>query len=399
MAVQSDRVLFAKNSDRDPNEAQVLEWVGGRRHCRGETLRCTWIGVPQVRSTHSVLLSRPFWTWGAEMGANEHGVVIGNEAVFTNQRYARLGLTGMDLVRLALERGEDAEAAAAVIVDMIDAHGQGGGCGLENGRFTYHNSFIVADCRTAFVLETAGNCWQADRVSGVRCLSNELTLGDFAARYRERPAVKTVIAGARQRRRRTEEQARRATRLQDMMAALRDHGAPGHDGAAPRYTPLFGAMGAPCMHGGGLLVSSQTTASWVSELTRQGCAHWVTATAAPCTSLYKPVAVAHPVDLGAAPRERFDAESYWWRHERLHRRVLGAPRDLRDELAGELQRVQEGWLADPPPAAAAFAEGDRLSERWLRNPRLRLAVDARPWWVRRYWRQRNSWAALSDNGV
>ncbi len=121
--VGEGRVLFAKNSDRDANEAQFLEWHPARDHPFGGSVKCTWIEIPQVKRTHAILISRPVWMWGAEMGANEHGVIIGNEAVLTKKRVAKTGLTGMDLVRLALERADSASRGVEVIVDLIQAHG------------------------------------------------------------------------------------------------------------------------------------------------------------------------------------------------------------------------------------------------------------------------------------
>ena len=44
---------------------------------------------------------------------------------------------------------------------------------------------------------------------------------------------------------------------------------------------LNGAMRGPCVHAGGQVSNTQTTASWVAELTPAGAHHWATGTAAP----------------------------------------------------------------------------------------------------------------------
>jgi hypothetical protein len=97
--------LFAKNSDRPPAERQVYEWVPGQRYTGPQ--RVTHIEVaPHTAPTLGCLIARPAWMWGAEHGVNEAGVAAGNTTVYTtvDPRPATTGLTGMDLVRLALEQ-------------------------------------------------------------------------------------------------------------------------------------------------------------------------------------------------------------------------------------------------------------------------------------------------------
>jgi secernin len=392
LVVGPGRVLLAKNSDRDPNEAQMLEWHPRRTHPPGASVRCTWIDVPQAASTNAVLISRPFWMWGAEMGANEHGVAIGNEAVFTREPYAETGLTGMDLLRLALERSATAEGAVETITGLIESHGQGGGCGHERRSFTYHNSFAIADPGEAWVLETAGAHWAVERVpAGVRSISNGLTIPGFAERYGDR--LRTAVSSCRTRRAVTERLAAEDASPGSLIRVLRSHG----DHTWPAYSPLNGGMSAPCMHAGGIVASSQTTASWVSDLRADGATHWATASAAPCTSLFKPFHVDDPVDLGPAPDDHFDPRTLWWRHERLHRAAMRDPAAAHDLFAAERDDVERRWLEEPPTGAQAVADADELLDRWTARVDAETAVDRRPPWVRRYWRVRDRRAGLTSS--
>ena len=81
-----NKAIFAKNSDRSPNEPQVVEFYPAQVH-EETTVKTTYIEVEQVRETLGFVLSRPTWLWGGEMGVNECGVCIGNEAVFTKGKY------------------------------------------------------------------------------------------------------------------------------------------------------------------------------------------------------------------------------------------------------------------------------------------------------------------------
>jgi secernin len=384
VVVNPDGVIFAKNSDRDANEAQFPEWIAAADHTADTTVQCTYLEIPQVRRTHAVVLSRPFWMWGAEIGSNEHGVTIGNEAVFTDEPYAKTGLTGMDLLRLALERSTTADQAVDVIVGLLVRYGQGGGCGYEDRSFTYHNSFIIADRSGAVVLETAGSKWATERVtSGVRTISNGLTIPGFADAHRDR--LRSKVSACDVRTALTTRSATGATGVADLMAVLRSHG----PDVWPRYRSINGTLSIPCMHGGGLVASSSSTAGWVSDLASG--AHWITATSAQCLSLFKPVRVAEPVDIGRVPDGTPDPESLWWRHERMARTVMRNPATLAPLFLDDRDAVEAGWIAVPPTGQEAFDEHADLLGTW--SSRVAAAPgpgDTRPWFTRRYWSQRDA---------
>src|SRR5690625_7987614 len=97
---------------------------------------------------------KPSWMWGCEMGTNEHGLTIGNEAVFTNEKVNKIGLLGMDLVRLARERCTESEEAIHCITELLAEYGQCGNGGYEI-LFNYYNSFLIYYMTFAWNLESA----------------------------------------------------------------------------------------------------------------------------------------------------------------------------------------------------------------------------------------------------
>lgn len=75
--------------------------------------------------------------------------------------------------RLGLERGRTAKEAVDVMTGLLEQHGQGGPCYEDPSQTdsSYHNSFLIADGAEAWVLETAGQQWAAEKVnSKIQCL-------------------------------------------------------------------------------------------------------------------------------------------------------------------------------------------------------------------------------------
>lgn len=385
--IGAGRTLFGKNSDRPVAEAQVVEGYPAR--AASSSLRTQYLALDDPGAL-ALLGSRPTWLWGLEHGVSEARVAIGNEKVWTvdDPHAAPPALIGMDLVRLGLERGHSADDALAVMTGLLDRHGQGGNAetedpGARSGEAghdePYWSSFLVADARTAWVLETSGRTWAARPVEDGAAISNRISLGtDWArasadvapgtdfGRFRD-PKVPTGIADHRLRATRAcVATGAAACTPRDVVATLRHHGerpwgAPGGDPTDVSAPPAgvdddFSGV-TVCMHVRGYQV---TNASMVTELPEDPDAllrAWV-ALGSPCASVYVPV---FP-PLGVPP-ELADRAS-WARFARLRDRVEAddpAGAEALAEIRAALAPV-EADLWDEADAIAASADPARAAE-------------------------------------
>ncbi|HEU5300795.1 MAG TPA: hypothetical protein VFW06_01020 [Acidimicrobiia bacterium] len=364
--IGNERTLFAKNSNRPHDETQLVE-----RHPRraaGGSLRTTHLEIEDA-GAHALIGSRLGWMWGFEHGLNEHGVAIGNERIFTvaDPRAAPPGLTGMDLVRLGLERASSADAALDTMTGLLERHGQGGS-GAEHANDPYWSSFIVADRHGAWVLETSDREWVAQPVDGGAAISNRVTLAsewtlgaagippgtDWSTRLdpgvpTEPSDVRLAVTGACA--------AGDATRIgpADVVTTLRHHGSGhwGRPGSDPTHVEPPPPPGAPgwegftvCWH---IRTVESTMGSMIAELAEDPdvpLRHWI-ALGSPCVSVYLP-----GFGMETVPRALADPAT-WQRFVRLRDRVeadgdtLAAVRAELGPVENELWEQAEVVAGDP----------------------------------------------------
>jgi secernin len=124
----------------------------------------------------ALALSKPSWMKGGEIGVNEKGVVLGNEAVFSRLPVKKDGILGMDVLRAALCSAATAGEAVAILVDLTERFEQGGN-GAFQGKLYYHNSYLITGFDGAYVLETAAHRWAWKKLKGPVAISNSYSLG------------------------------------------------------------------------------------------------------------------------------------------------------------------------------------------------------------------------------
>lgn len=162
-----------------------------------------------------------------------------------------------------------------------------------------------------------------------------------------------------------------------MMAVLRDHGV---EGEAPGWTPAHTERRSICMHAAEGARRSQTTASWVSEWTSNSVVHWVTASAAPCLSIFKPVVLgAGMPETTYAPTDKFYRQTRWWKHELWHRGALCNFAEQLASIATERDALEAKFASDVGRAmgtpelnqvtTACWREADEAEARWLATVR------------------------------
>ncbi len=383
-------VIFAKSADCEVNEANAVVRIPHRRHVKGEAVRITHLVIPQAEETYEVILTKAFWTYGCEVGINEYGLSMGEEAVFTTQMAeAKAGIIGPDLMRLALERCRDCREAIDLMTGLLETYGQGGSAELK-GNSHFDSSFLMSDTSEAYILETAGRKWAVKQIRELDSISNMLGIGTDWLRTSEpaapgkldwartfalpeypanlgSPTRQSITCGAL-------EAVRGQITSHTIFNLMRQHGDGYHPATAETHRNV-------CIHAG-----PQENRWWQADgamVTEVGPADtliWLTGTSGNCVSIFKPVFLGMDLpDIGPAPTEHFDPRSLWWKHELLHRRAMADFDHTVPEIRSDFDALEAEFLAE----SVSVRRGTSQEKRDFMEYSFRRAMDATESWIAR----------------
>lgn len=346
--------FFAKNSDRQEKEPQIMVYIPGQNH-QEKIIKTTYIEIEQVEHTHAILISKPSWMWGAEMGVNDCGVCIGNEAVHTKGEYSKKGLLGMDLLRLALERANSAKMAVEIIIELLEKYGQGGNCGYEKEDY-YDNSFLIMDAKELYVLETKDKHWavqKKEKANISNCLSIKKAdkfsdVSNFKSTYIRKKSIKSWIR-TNTRKYLTGKDLNKVVNEKDIFRIMRGH---------CKFIKPFkkGTSESPCMHSGEKN-EYQTTASMIVVL-KEKPVIWFTACSLPCISIYKPYVFGEKRMEPIYEGDQIEDCAYWEKIENIHKQL--AKKNLPKQFYRERDRIETNLIEN-------FHQKDVNTEKILEN--------------------------------
>lgn len=417
-ATADGAMLLAKNADTEVNEAQQILRLPARDYRPGTALRVTHLAIPQAVHTHEVILDRSFWAWGGEIGCNEHGVAIGNEAAFSNQVEDRDGVIILDLLRLALERAATARDAVAVVGHHVETYGQGGNVQMM-GNYRFDSGLLIADRTEAWVVNCAGRHWAARRARGTEAISNRFQIADdwelsslapadpktdFRARFADPQREHDVGANERETCAAGLLAAKRGKiTIHDMAAVLRDVGDPDtYDVVSDERSVRI------CMHAGPIPARFwHATGAMISETLPDSVTVWMTGTSATDLSIFKPLffGIALP-NVELQPTGIDGDNTLWWRHERLHRRAMAHYREVKPAIRAEFDALERQFHRESVSARSAsirvksqFVEwcwrsAALATERWIARMKERPYIIAHPGY-RDMWERCNAEASLA----
>ena len=298
----------------------------------------------------------------------------------------------------------------------------------------YHNSYLLADPQEAWVLETVDRQWAARRIEDIYSISNGLTIAsdwdrasdglvefamekswcrsaddfNFARDYSD--FLYTRFSNSTTRRKRTMDILKGSPGrigVDTVISALRDHG----DETERSYRPDKGiTQQTVCAHATlGPVRVAQTTGSLIALLHPETPPLFVTATSAPCTSIFKPIWVdTQLLDMGPTPTGSYNVETLFWKHELLHRVTLSNYPSLIEEYKHDRDRLEREFIegafsiqGSPPGARSeysrdCFAKAAEAEAEWLDRIKQLPSGSRQSWYHKLAWNNCNKTAGMTQ---